>query len=223
MKISKNKVVTLKYKMFDAQNHNLLDDESQQSIYLHGSGDGIFEKIEEQLENKEIGFNLKIQLEPEDTFGEYNTELLKLEDKSKFPPDIAVGMVFEGIPGEEDDENIIDDGEIHIAKNETDIKEEDDDDDFYDEENEDSNLFVVTDIIEDKVILDANHPLAGMAIRFDITVVDIRDATEEEIEDGYAGDEYENMISVANRVNLDDNFDEDEEDNDDDNSKPTLH
>ncbi|MFM2344842.1 MAG: hypothetical protein RLZZ210_1454 [Pseudomonadota bacterium] len=220
MKITKNKVVTLKYKMFDAQNNNLLDDEIQQSIYLHGSGDGIFEKIEEQLENKEIGYNLKIQLEPDDAFGEYDAELLRLEDKSRFPADIAIGMVFEGIPGEESiDSNL----EIHVPKEELDLEL---DDDFDDEDDEESEFYVVTDIVEDKVVLDANHPLAGIAIRFDITVVEIREATEEEIENGYIGDDYDNMLSVASNANLDDDyaFDDEDENNDGDNSnKPTLH
>jgi len=39
-------------------------------------------------------------------------------------------------------------------------------------------IFTVTDIAEDKVVLDANHPLAGMAIKFSCTVVGARPATE---------------------------------------------
>ncbi len=207
MKIGKNKVVTLKYKMFDAQNNSLLDDDFQQSVYLHGNGGGIFEKIEEQLENKEIGFNLKIQLEPNDAFGEYNADLLALEDKSRFPADLAVGMVFEGIPGDDDDI------EIHAPENEEEYIDENSDDDS------ENDFYTVTDIVGDKVILDANHPLAGMAIRFDIVVIDIRDASEEELENGYIGDEYDNMISVANNVS----FDEENDSSNNSKEKPTLH
>lgn len=43
-------------------------------------------------------------------------------------------------------------------------------------------IFTVTDIAEDKAVLDANHPLAGMGLRFVATVVEVRPATADEIE-----------------------------------------
>jgi FKBP-type peptidyl-prolyl cis-trans isomerase SlyD len=39
----------------------------------------------------------------------------------------------------------------------------------------------VTDIADDKAVLDANHPLAGMALVFNCTVEEVREASEEEI------------------------------------------
>jgi FKBP-type peptidyl-prolyl cis-trans isomerase SlyD len=39
----------------------------------------------------------------------------------------------------------------------------------------------VTDIADGKAVLDANHPLAGMALVFSCTVADIREATAEEL------------------------------------------
>jgi len=50
-------------------------------------------------------------------------------------------------------------------------------------EGEDTCLFTITDIAEGMAVLDGNHPLAGMALRFDIRVVDVRLATEEELEE----------------------------------------
>ena len=47
----------------------------------------------------------------------------------------------------------------------------------------------MTDIAGDKVVLDGNHPLAGMALRFACTVVGVRAATAGEIERGYADDD----------------------------------
>lgn len=44
-------------------------------------------------------------------------------------------------------------------------------------------IFTITDIAEGMAVLDGNHPLAGFALRFDITVVDVRAATPEEIAD----------------------------------------
>lgn len=52
-----------------------------------------------------------------------------------------------------------------------------------------SIVLTVTRIEGDKITVDANHPLAGQNISFEVTVQDIRDATPEEIRDGRpAGD-----------------------------------
>jgi FKBP-type peptidyl-prolyl cis-trans isomerase SlyD len=39
---------------------------------------------------------------------------------------------------------------------------------------------------DDTVELDANHPLAGHTLTFDVVIVDVRDATEEELEEAYS-------------------------------------
>ena len=44
-------------------------------------------------------------------------------------------------------------------------------------------IFTITDIAEGMAVLDGNHPLAGLALRFDITVMDVRRASEEELAD----------------------------------------
>ena len=41
-------------------------------------------------------------------------------------------------------------------------------------------LFTVTDMAEDKVVLDGNHPLAGLALKFECVVAGVRPATETE-------------------------------------------
>jgi FKBP-type peptidyl-prolyl cis-trans isomerase SlyD len=42
-------------------------------------------------------------------------------------------------------------------------------------------IFTITDIAEGMAVLDGNHPLAGLALRFDITVVDVRAAGVDEL------------------------------------------
>ncbi|MFC1925351.1 peptidylprolyl isomerase [Chloroflexota bacterium] len=46
-------------------------------------------------------------------------------------------------------------------------------------------ITVVRSIEEDSVTLDGNHPMAGMSLNFDINVVEVRDATEEEMASGF--------------------------------------
>ncbi len=45
--------------------------------------------------------------------------------------------------------------------------------------------YTVTDVADEKVVVDGNHPLAGMALRFLCTVEAVRDATPDEIEHGH--------------------------------------
>ncbi len=52
-----------------------------------------------------------------------------------------------------------------------------------DEEEEVMLVYTVSDIQEDRVVLDANHPLAGITILFDATVIGLREATADEIEE----------------------------------------
>ena len=61
-----------------------------------------------------------------------------------------------------------------------------------------ARVYTVTDIADDKVVLDGNHPLAGMALSFACTVVSVRAATADEIERGYADDDASGpLISVV--------------------------
>ena len=53
-------------------------------------------------------------------------------------------------------------------------------------ESGDTVLYRVTDIAEDKVVVDGNHPLAGMALLFTGTVTEVRAASPEEISHGHA-------------------------------------
>jgi FKBP-type peptidyl-prolyl cis-trans isomerase SlyD len=43
----------------------------------------------------------------------------------------------------------------------------------------------VVGIEDDRVVVDGNHPLAGMDLNFDVTIVGVRDATEDELGHGH--------------------------------------
>ena len=57
-------------------------------------------------------------------------------------------------------------------------------------QDKEGNQQVVTlvDIGDEEVKLDANHPLAGQTLHFDVTVNDVREATDEEVEHGHVHD-----------------------------------
>ena len=55
-------------------------------------------------------------------------------------------------------------------------------------DDEDFIIYRVTDIADDKVVLDGNHPLAGMALIFTCTVTAVRPASAEELARGHLND-----------------------------------
>lgn len=150
MEIAKNTVVTLNYTVRDPDG-NMVDDGHQPLIYLHGGYDGIFAQIETALHGKSKGEQLTLKLQPEDAFGDYDENMVLVEERSLFPENIEVGMSFERVT----------------------------------EDGEDEILYRITDIAEGKVIVDGNHPLAGVPLVFDLTIADVRPATAEEITHGH--------------------------------------
>src|SRR5689334_14586018 len=106
MKIAKNTVVTVNYKLSDAQN-NLIEEGSQPMVYLHGGYENTLPKIEEELDGKEVGYASTLQVEPDDAFGDYDAELVKVEDRKLLPEPLEVGMQFEGMADGADDEPMI--------------------------------------------------------------------------------------------------------------------
>lgn len=150
MQIAKNSVVTLTYEVHDSDG-NLVDEGSKPLVYIHGGYDGIFPRIEEELHGKDVGAKLRLKLQPEEAFGEYDAELVNVESRSLFPEQIEIGMQFER-GSDDDDEDL---------------------------------LYTITNIEGDKVVVDGNHPLAGMSLIFSCTVTAVRMANAEELAHGH--------------------------------------
>lgn len=148
MNIFANTVVSITFKLYDAQNA-LIEETPEPIAYLHGGYSGIFPKIEEALNFRNVGDVVSVTLEPTDAFGDYDPQLIRLEPVDSLPPDVAVGGYL-------------------VA-----------------DENGEERVWRVTNIADGKAVLDGNHELAGQRLRFDCTVVEIRTATQEEIQHGH--------------------------------------
>jgi len=129
--------------MYDAQGA-LLHAPEDAHTYLHGGHGGLPEALERSLEGKQPGETVRVQLEPEQAFGEYDAELLRVEPAGRYGEGLQVGMEVE----------------------------------------EDGNLYMVSELAGGKVVLDGNHPLAGMALRFALKIISVRKAQSEEIARG---------------------------------------
>ncbi|HEX6633665.1 MAG TPA: peptidylprolyl isomerase [Usitatibacter sp.] len=106
MRIDPGTVVRLAYELRDADGEALEEDGAEME-YLHGGYGGIFPKVEAALAGKEPGDEMSITLEPDDAFGEYDAELLRVEPRERFPEEVEVGMRFEGVPGDREEEALI--------------------------------------------------------------------------------------------------------------------
>jgi FKBP-type peptidyl-prolyl cis-trans isomerase SlyD len=137
---------------------NLIDELPEPIEFFFG-GDDLLEKVEEALAGRETGFQTKLHLEPEHAFGDYDAELVFFDERSVFPEATEVGMQFDELPA---------------GCKTTGLPAD--------------TLFTVTEVYPTHVVLDGNHPLAGIALRLDLTVRDVREATAEEIERGGVGD-----------------------------------
>lgn len=98
--VEKDKLVTLSVKMADMSGEVLEETGEEGIVYLHGHGD-IFPKIEEALESRFEGEGFFIKLEPEDAFGEYDSDAIEMVPLEALgdPESIVPGLQFEDIPG----------------------------------------------------------------------------------------------------------------------------
>lgn len=105
MKIAKDTVVSLNYELIDLGDNAVIEKSSDPISYLHGGYDGIFPTVEEALQDKKAGDTVAVKMQPDDGFGEYDHDLVRVEPRDMMPKDIEVGMQLEGGAEGDDDED----------------------------------------------------------------------------------------------------------------------
>ncbi|MBX3585508.1 MAG: peptidylprolyl isomerase [Ramlibacter sp.] len=95
MKIEKDTVVTLRFKVADALGKPI-EESKEPMAYLHGGYDNTLPKIEAALDGQEAGYQVTLALQPEDAFGLRDEKLARTIPKSEFPPGVKVGGQLEG-------------------------------------------------------------------------------------------------------------------------------
>ena len=157
MEINEHCVVALTWILKDTLGEEL--DVLDEPVEFLVGGDDLLPRMEEALQGHSAGATLALHLEPEDAFGDFNDQLLFLEPRHLFPPEIEEGMTFDG--------TALPQGCNPDAPR--------------------TGLYTVTEIYPEHVVLDGNHPLAGIALRLQLTVQAVREATEEEVGRGSTG------------------------------------
>ena len=157
MKITPQCVVALTWTLKDTLGEVL--DELDEPIEFLLGGQDLLVKIEEHLQGHEAGEALAFQLEPEQAFGDYDENLVFLEQRLIFPAELEEGMTFDGAT-------------LPIGSSSDTPKDK---------------IYTVTEIYPEHVVLDGNHPLAGIALRLNLKVESVREASEAEIGQGTLG------------------------------------
>ena len=157
MDIKEQCVVALTWTLKDTLGETL--DELQEPVEFLVGGQDLLPKIEAALQGHGVGDKVDLHLEPEDAFGDFDDQLLFLEPRHLFPKDIEEGLTIEG--------STLPQGCNPDAPR--------------------NALYTIAEIYPEHVVLDGNHPLAGIALRLQLKVEAVREATEAEIGRGTCG------------------------------------
>jgi FKBP-type peptidyl-prolyl cis-trans isomerase SlyD len=152
MQVASDAVVTINYTLTDDEGVIVDSSEGRPAlVYLHGH-DNIIPGLENGLEGAAAGDRRKVDVPPQEAYGEVDPERFFELDKGEFPEEMPLeeGMQFCAETAS---------GEMAIT---------------------------VTEVRGSSVIVDANHPLAGMTLHFDVEVLDVRPGTDEELRLGRA-------------------------------------
>ena len=150
-------VVALTWVMKDMLGE-VLDELTEPVEFLVG-GDDLLDAIYKALIGRRVGESFSLHLEPEQAFGDYDEDKVFLEERRNFPAETEEGMVF--------------DGHALPAGCSSALPPDE--------------LYIVTDLYPEHVVLDGNHPLAGIGLDLRLKVHGVREATPDEIGSGTAG------------------------------------
>ena len=160
MKITNGCVVALTWELKDTLG-GTLDLLTSPTDFLVGSDD-LLDAIQRSLQGRTAGARMDLHLEPEDAFGDYNENLVFLEPRSSLANDVSEGATLEA-----SQLSAFNSGNKSVAA-----------------------LYTVTDIYPEHVVLDGNHPLAGIALRLSLKVESVRLATTQEQLHGGCGNTF---------------------------------
>ena len=167
MEITEQCVVALTWTLKDTLGEEL--DILDEPVEFLLGGKDLLPVIEAALLGYSAGATVQLQIEPELAFGDFNDQLLFLEPRHLFPDELQEGLTMEG--------SALPEGCNPNVPRDT--------------------LYTITDIYPDHVVIDGNHPLAGIAIRLSMKVESVREATEEEIGRGSCGTGFFNLQLVG--------------------------
>jgi FKBP-type peptidyl-prolyl cis-trans isomerase SlyD len=152
MPLKSNQVVTMNFILKDDAGNVLDSTEGNEPFSFISGGNQILPKLEEKVGEMLIGSKKEVVLNPEDGYGIYQEDAVRIVKRTEFPEDIEIGK-----------------GMSFLAKS---------------PQGKDMQ-FLVKEINGDDIMVDFNHPLAGKILHFNLELLNLRDATQEELDHGH--------------------------------------
>lgn len=160
MKIGNQKVVSLTYELREENEQGELIqkvDADRPFVYLFGVG-GLLPKFEQNLEGLAAGDRFSFGMTAEESYGEHTDEAIIDLDKKIFEMD-----------GEIDEDLLTIGNQITMQDNHGNPLEG-----------------IVLEVTDDTVKMDFNHPLAGLDLHFSGEILEVRQASADELSHGHA-------------------------------------
>lgn len=151
MQIAPNTVVSMHYTLTDEGGQVLDSSAGQEPLVFLSGARNIIEGLDNAIQGKAAGDEMKVEVTPEEGYGPVHQELIQQVPRENFQgvDTIEVGMQFMAQTPN---------GQQPVT---------------------------VIGVEEDGILLDGNHPLAGKSLSFDVEIVEVREATAEEVEHGH--------------------------------------
>ncbi len=160
MKIGSNMVVSLTYKLTNHKTGEKIEETTTENpmLFLYGVG-SIIPEFEENLDGKVVGDVFKFSIDSENAYGTPSEEQIAMLPIS----------IFQNEEGKINEEELFEGAFVPMSDN-------------------DGNHLrgLVVEIKDELVKMDFNHPLAGIDLHFEGTIVEVRPATQEELDHGHA-------------------------------------
>jgi FKBP-type peptidyl-prolyl cis-trans isomerase SlyD len=164
MQIATNKVVSLKYKLSNAQTQEQIEEtnETNALVFLYGVG-SLIPEFEDNLSGKIAGDSFDFKIEAANAYGNHDAQHIAMIPSNIFHDengafDEVMFQVGSMIPMSDNEGN-------HLTGK-------------------------IMEVTEEHVKMDFNHPLAGTDLHFTGEVLEVRDATDDEISHGHVHGEH---------------------------------
>jgi len=160
MKITKDTVVSLHYKLSNHQTGETIEEtfNADPLLFLYGVG-AMIPEFEENLADKTKNDEFEFNIKAENAYGVASDDQIVELPKN----------IFNDEDGNFNDEQVFEGAILPMV------------------DNEGNHLRgTVVKINDDTVKMDFNHPLANVDLKFEVKIIDVREASKEEIEHGHA-------------------------------------
>ena len=164
MQITSNKVISLKYKLSNHQSGEKIEETNEENplVFLYGAG-GLIPEFEENLADKKVGDSFDFHIIASNAYGDHDTEHIAMIPSNVF----------------HDDNGNFDNDMFQIGAM---IPMSD---------SEGNHMHgKIVEVDAENVKMDFNHPLAGTDLHFQGEILDIREATEDELAHGHVHGEH---------------------------------